>query len=136
LEGQAEMAGAAGYLVEEMVQGVVAELLVGLRRDAIYGATLTIGFGGITTELLADTVTLVCPVTAPEVAAALQRLRLWPLLDGYRGKPKADVAAVVEAVLAVQGMLRDDKLIEVEINPLMACKAGAVAVDAVIWRAE
>jgi acetate---CoA ligase (ADP-forming) len=134
LAGQAEMAGATGYLAEEMVQGVVAELLVGLRRDAVYGATLTLGFGGITTELLADTVTLVCPVTGDEVAAGLRRLRLWPLLDGYRGKPAADVAAVVDAVLAVQGMLADATLQEVEINPLMACQKGAVAVDAVIWR--
>ena len=134
LQGQAEMPGAVGYLAEEMVQGVVAELLVGLRRDAVYGATLTIGFGGITTELLADTVTLVCPVTGPEVEAALRRLRLWPLLDGYRGKRRADVAAVVQVVLAVQGMLVDAGVQEVEINPLMACGAGAVAVDAVIWR--
>ncbi|MFM2390718.1 MAG: hypothetical protein RLZZ437_2273 [Pseudomonadota bacterium] len=136
LAGQAEMVGATGYLAEEMVQGVVAELLVGLRRDAVYGATLTLGFGGITTELLADTVTLVCPVTGPQVAAALGRLRLWPLLNGYRGKPAADVAAVVDAVLAVQGLLTDASLQEVEINPLMACQKGAVAVDAVIWRGE
>jgi acetate---CoA ligase (ADP-forming) len=136
LQGQAQMPGATGYLAEEMVQGVVAELLVGLRRDAVYGATLTLGFGGITTELLADTVTLVCPVTGDEVAASLRRLRLWPLLDGYRGRPKADVAAVVDAVLAVQGMLADASLQEVEINPLMVCQTGAVAVDAVIWRAE
>ncbi len=136
LAGQDPMLGATGYLLEEMVQGVMAELLVGLRRDAVYGATLTLGFGGITTELLADTVTLVCPVTGDEVTAALQRLRLWPLLDGYRGRAKADVAAVVRAVLAVQGMLADAGVQEVEINPLMACRAGAVAVDAVIWRGE
>ncbi|MGL4320755.1 MAG: acetate--CoA ligase family protein, partial [Paracoccaceae bacterium] len=136
LAGQADMAGATGYLAEEMVQGVVAELLVGLRRDPVYGATLTLGFGGITTELLADTVTLVCPVTGPQVAAALGRLRLWPLLDGYRGKPAADVAAVVDTVMAVQAMLADARLQEVEINPLMACQKGAVAVDAVIWRGE
>ena len=136
LAGQADMVGATGYLAEEMVQGVVAELLVGLRRDPVYGATLTLGFGGVTTELLAETVTLVCPVTGDEVASALRQLRLWPLLDGYRGKPAADVAAVVTAVLAVQGMLADAVLQEVEINPLMACQAGAVAVDAVIWRGE
>ncbi len=63
LDGQAPMAGAMGYLAEEMVTGVVAELLVGLRRDPVYGATLTLGFGGVTAELLADTQTLVLPVT-------------------------------------------------------------------------
>jgi acyl-CoA synthetase (NDP forming) len=136
LEDEAAMDGAAGYLAEEMVQGAVAELLLGLRRDPVYGATLTVGFGGVTTELLADTVTLCCPVTAEEVAAALRRLRLWPLLDGYRGRPAADVEAVVAAAMAVQAMFADARLQEVEINPLMVRAGGAVAADAVIWEAE
>jgi Acyl-CoA synthetase (NDP forming) len=63
--GEAEMPGAKGYLLEEMVAGGVAELLFGLRRDPVYGATLTMGLGGVTAELLADTVTLVAPVPAP-----------------------------------------------------------------------
>ncbi len=133
LDGQAEMAGAQGYLAEEMVSGVVAELLVGLRRDPVYGATLTVGFGGVTAELLADTVTLVLPVTADDVDGALRRLRLWPLLDGYRGRARGDVAAVVAAVMALQGMLADPAIEEIEINPLMVRTSGAVAVDAVIW---
>jgi succinyl-CoA synthetase beta subunit len=134
LEGQAGMAGAQGYLAEEMVTGVVAELLVGLRRDPVYGATVTLGFGGVTAEVLADTVTLVLPVTVEEVAAALRRLRLWPLLDGYRGRPKADVAAVVRAVMDLQAVMQArPALEEIEINPLMLTATGAVAVDAVIW---
>lgn len=134
LDGQAEMPGAKGYLAEEMVTGVVAELLVGLRRDPVYGATLTLGFGGVTAELLADTCTLVLPVTAEAVHEAMRGLRLWPLLDGYRGRPKADVGAVVAAVMALQGLMADSpRLEEIEINPLMLRAEGAVAVDAVIW---
>jgi len=134
LDGQGEMAGATGYLAEEMVQGAVAELLIGLRRDPVYGVTLTVGFGGVTTELLADTATLVVPVTAPEVEAALRRLRLWPLLDGYRGRARADVAAVVSGCLALQDLMATiPQLSEIEINPLMVRASGAVAVDAVIW---
>jgi hypothetical protein len=137
LAGQAEMAGAKGYLAEEMVTGVVAELLVGLRRDAVYGATLTVGFGGVTAELLADTATLVLPVTAEDVQAALRGLRLWPLLDGYRGRQRADVDAVVAAVMALQALLQATPAIEeIEINPLMVRATGAVAVDAVIWEEE
>jgi acyl-CoA synthetase (NDP forming) len=135
IEDEAEMPGATGYLAEEMVTGAVAELLLGLRRDPIYGATLTVGFGGVTTELLADTVTLVCPVEAADVSAALRRLRLWPLLDGYRGRPRADVEAAVAAAMAVQAMFADPRLREVEINPLMVRAQGAVAADAVIWEA-
>jgi len=134
LDGQGEMAGATGYLAEEMVTGAVAELLVGLRRDPVYGATLTLGFGGVTAELLADTVTLVLPVTAEDVHAALRRLRLWPLLDGYRGRARADVAGAVAAVMAMQALLRDrPALEEIEVNPLILTPDAAVAVDAVIW---
>ena len=137
LESQSDIPGATGYLVEEMVTGVVAELLVGLRRDPVYGATLTLGFGGVTAELLADTQTLVLPVTAEEVDGALRRLRLWPLLDGYRGRARADTGAVVAAVMALQSLLKArDDIEEIEINPLMVRAQGAVAVDAVIWEAD
>jgi acyl-CoA synthetase (NDP forming) len=130
LDGQAEMPGATGYLAEEMVTGALAEMLVGLRRDPVLGVTVTLGFGGVTAEVLADTVTLVAPVTAPEIEAALRRLRLWPLLDGYRGRARADVGALVAAVLSLQaGMIADDGIAEIEINPLMLREAGAVAVD-------
>ncbi|MGQ0611500.1 MAG: acetate--CoA ligase family protein [Paracoccaceae bacterium] len=133
LEGQAEMPGASGYLAEEMVTGAVAEVLLGLRRDPVYGATLTLGLGGVTAEVLADTVTLVLPATAEEVLAALRRLRLWPLLDGYRGRPRADVAELARVATTLGAlMLTDDSLEEIEINPVILRASGAVAVDALI----
>ena len=133
LEGQAEMPGATGYLVEEMVTGTVAELLLGLRRDPVYGLTLTLGMGGVTAELLADTVTLILPATEAQVLGALRRLRLWPLLDGYRGRPRADVAALASMAVGLGGlMLADDSLEEIEINPVLLRETGAVAVDALI----
>ncbi len=133
LDGQAEMPGATGYLAEEMVTGVAGEILLGLRRDPVYGVTLTLGMGGVTAEVLADTVTLVLPVTATEVLDALRGLRLWPLLDGYRGRPKADVAAlagIAEGLARL--MLADTSLEEIEINPVLLREKGAVAVDALI----
>ncbi|WP_135450824.1 acetate--CoA ligase family protein [Tabrizicola caldifontis] len=136
LEGQAEMPGATGYLVEEMVTGAVAEVLLGLRRDPVYGITLTLGLGGVTAEVLADTVTLVWPVGEAEVLEAAKGLRLWPLLDGYRGRPRADMGAV--AALAVRLgalMAADASLEEIEINPVMVRETGAVAVDALVRRA-
>lgn len=134
LDGQGEMAGATGYLVEEMVTGAVAEVLVGVRRDPVYGATVTVGMGGVAAEVLADTVTLVLPVTEEEVAAAFRRLRLWPLLDGYRGRARADVEAAVAVVMALQRLMEGDaQLAEVEVNPLILRAEGAVAVDAVMW---
>ncbi len=133
LGGQAEMVGATGYLVEEMVTGAVAEVLIGLRRDPVYGVSLTLGMGGVAAEVLADTVTLILPATEAEVLAEMRRLRLWPLLDGYRGRKRADMAAL--AALAVQLgdlMARDLSLEEIEINPVMVRETGAIAVDALI----
>src|SRR6056297_2459832 len=131
---EADMPGVTGYLIEEMVTGGVAEMLLGLRRDPIYGATLTLALGGVAAELMADTVTLVCPVTADDIAAALRRLRLWPLLDGWRGGPRADTGAAVVMALTVQEMMSGDpKIAEIEINPLILRRDGAVAADAVLW---
>ena len=136
LQGQAEMAGATGYLVEEMVTGAVAEILLGLRRDPVYGISLTVGMGGVTAEVLADTVTLILPATAAEILDAMLGLRLWPLLDGYRGRPRADMAAVAEIAVRLGAlMLADDSLEEIEINPILVRQSGAVAVDALIRKA-
>lgn len=135
LKGQAEMAGATGYLVEEMVTGTVAEILLGLRRDPVYGVSLTLGMGGVTAEVLADTVTLILPATEADVLTAMRSLRLWPLLDGYRGRPKADVAAVAAIAVRLGAlMLADESLEEIEINPVLVRQSGAVAVDALIRR--
>ena len=137
LDGQAEMHGAAGYLAEEMVTDGVAEILLGLRRDPVYGVSLTVGLGGVTAELLDDTVTLILPVTAEEVQAAMRRLKLWPLLDGYRGRPCADTVAAAEvAVRLGQLMLERPELEEIEINPLIVRATGTVAVDALVREAE
>jgi succinyl-CoA synthetase beta subunit len=133
LEGEAEMPGATGYLVEEMVTGAVAEILLGLSRDPVYGVTLTLGMGGVATEVLADTVTLVLPATVAEVLAAARRLRLWPLLDGHRGRPRADTEAVARIAVALGRLMQDNPdLEEIEINPVLVRPDGAVAVDALI----
>jgi acyl-CoA synthetase (NDP forming) len=137
LEGQAGMPGATGYLVEEMVTGGVAEVLLGLRRDPVYGVTLTLGMGGVTAEVLADTVTLVWPASEDDIRDALGRLRLWPLLDGYRGRPRADVAALAAMAVRLGALMQaDGRLEEIELNPVILRAQGAVAVDALIRRAE
>jgi hypothetical protein len=85
--------------------------------------------------VLADTVTLVLPVTKAEVLEGTRRLRLWPLLDGYRGRPKADMGAVADIAVRLGAlMLADDSLEEIEINPVLVRQTGAVAVDALIRR--
>jgi hypothetical protein len=131
------MAG-AGFLVEDMVEGGVVEILVGILRDPAHGFVLTLGAGGVMAELLADTVSLLLPATAAEIQGALDRLRLGPLLNGYRGRPAADSKALVSTILAVQdcAMAHADALVELEINPLIATPDRAVAVDALVRLGE
>ncbi|MEM8741023.1 MAG: acetate--CoA ligase family protein, partial [Pseudomonadota bacterium] len=131
--------GAQGYLVERMVSGGVAEILIGLQRDPNYGATLTLGLGGVTAELLADTATLILPATPTEIHRALMGLRLAPLLTGYRGRPMADLEAAVAAAMTLAALfVADPQIAEIEINPLILRETGqgAVAADALIRRRE
>ena len=127
------MTGVSGYLIEEMVTSPVAEVLIGITRDATGLMLLTIGSGGVMTELLEDTASIVVPATRTEIANEISGLKLFKLLDGFRGKPKADMEALLDAVEAVQNYcLNTSNLIELDINPLMALEEGAIAVDALI----
>ncbi|MCH8951576.1 MAG: acetate--CoA ligase family protein [Proteobacteria bacterium] len=125
---------AESWLVERMVEGAVAELILGVVRDPAYGYTLTIGAGGILTELLADTATLMIPASEDEIRAALAGLKTAALLTGYRGRAHGDIEAVVAACMALQAYVAgvDDRLEEIDINPLMVTPHGAVAADALI----
>ncbi len=124
-------------LVEEMITDDAIELLVGVVRDPAHGFVLTIGAGGVLTEVLRDTASLLVPSTNDDIRTALGRLRIAPLLEGYRGKPPADMDAIVDAVQAVQAYVIEnaDTLGEVEINPLLCTPNKAVAVDALIRKA-
>ena len=123
-------------LVERFAPDIVVELLVGLSRDPQLGLLLTIGSGGTLVELLADSVTLLLPVTEGEVRDALAKLRCAPLLEGYRGREAADVDAAVEAILAIARFAAEhrSRLEELDVNPLGVGPRGhgAVALDALI----
>ncbi|MEM6905467.1 MAG: acetate--CoA ligase family protein [Pseudomonadota bacterium] len=137
-EAAGMMAAPEGYLVEEMAPGAVAELLVGVVREPPYGFALTLGAGGILTELLADTATLLIPSPPEAVEAALLGLRMAPLLQGYRGKPGADLPALVALIMAVQAYAQAEaaRLAELDLNPVLASPTGATAVDALIRLTE
>ena len=134
----AAMPGSAGFLVECMVTGAVAEIILGVTRDPAHGLALTIGAGGVLAELLADTATLMMPTTEAEIRAAIARLRSAPLLAGFRGRAPADVDAIVHAALAVQSFAaaHADRLLELDVNPLMVTRQGAVAADALVSLAD
>jgi acyl-CoA synthetase (NDP forming) len=116
----------SGLYVEKMVSGGVAELIVGITRDPLFGPVMTVGSGGVLVELLQDSATLLLPVSRDEIEAALRGQKLFPLLDGYRGRPKADFSAAVNAILGVASFALEnaDAIEELDINPLIVCRQG------------
>ena len=120
-------------LVERMVTGAVAELILGLMRDPQFGTALVVGAGGILTELLHDSATLLLPTSEAEIRAALAGLKSWPLVTGFRGR-YGDAESVVRAVqaLAAFAAAHAGRIEEVDVNPLLVTATGAVAVDALI----
>ena len=126
------------FLVQEMVaEGT--ELILGYKRDPL-GAVVLLGAGGTATELFKDTAMRLLPpggaLSAGEALALARELKSWPLLDGYRGRPKADVDALADAIVAFSRMVASlgDRLVEAEINPIFVLPKGrgARAVDGVV----
>ncbi len=132
-------------LVEEMIEGSVAEVLLGVSHDRLFGHYLILGFGGTMVELIKDREILFFPLNHNEILNALKKLKTWSLLDGFRGAKKADIEGIVDCVNALILLLKDHgrEMVEIEINPLMvgakggavkggAVKGGAVVADALI----
>jgi acyl-CoA synthetase (NDP forming) len=130
----AEKTPCGTFLIEEMVTETLAELLIGVVRDPAHGYVLTIAAGGVFTELLKDSQSLLTPTTEAEISGALHKLRISKVLDGYRGANAANYAAIINAVMAVQNFVLANatRVEEVEINPLLCGADRAVAADALI----
>jgi succinyl-CoA synthetase beta subunit len=126
----------AALLVEEMFTDAVAEILIGVIVDPQFGQVLVIGAGGVLTELMSDSVSLLPPWTHASIETALRRLTVAKLLDGYRGKPAADVGALITTILCVARYATENlaELVEMDLNPVIVRPAGlgAVAVDTMI----
>lgn len=121
-------------LVQEMVEGGV-EVVLSCLHNTDFGPIISIGTGGVAIELFRDVKHLALPVSPEQVLKALKELKLWTLLKGYRGQPRADVKALVHAAVRFGDMfLATPELTEFEINPLLVKKegAGVVAVDALV----
>jgi acetyl-CoA synthetase len=104
--------------------------------DPQFGQVLVLGAGGVLTELLSDSVSLLPPWTRDRVRSGLASLAAAKLLAGFRGKPAADVEALIDAILAVgrYATAQSSSLVELDVNPVIVRPAGrgAVAVDALI----
>lgn len=116
------------FLVQEMVSGGT-ELILGMHRDPL-GTAILLGMGGVTAELFKDTTMRLLPpqggLRREEALDMARELKTWPLLDGFRGRPKADTEALVTAIVAFSEMAAQlgGRLVEAEINPVFVLPAG------------
>jgi acyl-CoA synthetase (NDP forming) len=119
-----------GFLVQEMVTGGV-EMLVGVAQDPLFGPVVACSAGGTAAELLRDISVSITPITDLDASEMVRSLKTFPLLDGYRGAPKADIAALEEVILRVSTMVdAHPSIAEMDCNPVMVLPHGAVIVDA------
>jgi acetyl coenzyme A synthetase (ADP forming)-like protein len=119
-----------GYLVQEMVDGGV-EMLVGVAHDPVFGPVVACSAGGTAVELVRDVAVRVTPLTDLDATEMVRSLKTYPLLDGFRGAPKADVPALEEAILRVGELVEaHPEIAEMDCNPVMVLPSGALVVDA------
>jgi acyl-CoA synthetase (NDP forming) len=132
-EAAAPTAGLDGVLVSELVTGGT-ETVLGVADDPLFGPTVMLGLGGVFVEVLGDVTFRVPPFDRAEARRMVTELRGSPLLTGARGRPAADVGALVDAIMRVQRLAVDlaREVAELDINPLIVRPKGAVAVDALV----
>jgi acetyltransferase len=121
-----------GCLVQEMAPPGGLEVLVGMNRDPQFGPLVTFGLGGIYVETLKDVTFRVAPFSRQEAEAMLKEIRAHALLDGVRGQPPADKAAILDTLLRIGQLVCDfPEIIELDINPLIVYPQGqgAIAID-------
>jgi acetate---CoA ligase (ADP-forming) len=119
-----------GFLVQRMVADGV-ELLVGVVHDSSFGPVVACGAGGTAVELLKDVTVRLTPLTDRDAAEMVRSRATFPLLDGYRGAPKADVAALEDLLLRVAALVEGHpEVAELDLNPVRALTQGVVVVDA------
>jgi acyl-CoA synthetase (NDP forming) len=124
-----------GVLIAPMAKGV-AELILGTTTDPIFGPVVMVGLGGIFAEIIQDTAVQTAPVSEPQAASMLRSLKAFPVLNGARGRPPADLEAAAQAVAALSrfAAAHADAVSEIDINPLLLMPKGqgAVALDALL----
>ncbi|MDP9902820.1 acetate--CoA ligase family protein [Variovorax ginsengisoli] len=131
----APQARITGVLVAQMVQGGV-ELILGTTKDPVFGPMVMVGLGGIFAEILKDVALQPAPVDEAQATAMLRSLKAFPLLDGARGRPKADLQAAAQAIVALSrfAVRHAQSVAEIDINPLVVLDQGrgAYALDALL----
>ncbi|MFD2207053.1 acetate--CoA ligase family protein [Kiloniella antarctica] len=127
-------------LVEEMITDVVSEIIIGVSRDPQFGLSIVVGSGGVFVELLKDSTPLLLPASRNDIDTALKSLKLYPMMDGYRGLVRGDITALTDTIEKLIHFVEenDTRLMEVDINPVMVLPEGrgVILADAMIRMAK
>jgi acetyltransferase len=121
-----------GCLVQEMVPPGGLEVLIGMNRDPQFGPLVTFGLGGIYVETLKDVTFRIAPFSVQSAEKMLSEIRAHAILDGVRGEPPVDKAAIIDVLLRIAQLVQDfPEIVELDINPLMVYpkSQGAIAID-------
>jgi acyl-CoA synthetase (NDP forming) len=117
--------------VQKMVDEPITELIIGMTTDPQFGPALMFGIGGILVELLEDVSFRIAPITEYDANEMIHEIKGFPILDGYRGKPKADINAIVETLLKISELVvKHEEINEMDLNPVFIYENGLICVDA------
>ena len=121
-------------IIEKMIDDAIVELLIGIVHDPAHGMLLTIGAGGVLTEILSDTSSLLLPSSEYDVLECFNQLKISRIAKGYRGFLGVEVNQIVDAIMKIQEFVLDnrDRVFEIEINPLIVTSSEAIVGDALI----
>lgn len=117
-----------GMLIQEQLSGI--ELIIGVKKDPVFGQVIMFGIGGVFVELLKDVSFRVCPIDIKEASSMIGELKARKLLEGYRGKEGVDLKILALIISKVSKFAVDKNLIEMDINPLIMKSGKALIVDA------
>jgi acetate---CoA ligase (ADP-forming) len=124
-----QIAGKEGILVQRMAASGV-EVLVGMKRDEVFGPVIVVGLGGIYVEILRETVMRLAPFDDATAASLIRRSKFFAMLDGARGQPKRDVAALAKIVARVSTLaVAEPAIASLDLNPIVVKESGAEVVD-------
>jgi len=117
--------------VQKMAEEPITELIIGMMTDAQFGPALMFGIGGILVELLEDVSFRIAPITEYDAREQIHEIKGFPILDGYRGKPKADIDAIVNTLLKISDfVIKHEEINEMDLNPVFIYEKGLICVDA------
>lgn len=117
--------------IQKMEREPITELIIGMTTDPQFGPALMFGIGGILVELLEDVSFRIAPITEYDAKEMIQEIKGFPILDGYRGKPKADIDAIINTLMKMSDFVTqfEDLIQEIDLNPVFIYEKGLVCVD-------